>query len=277
MDRSSQTIFSFLRSNQGIIPLSVHHPMSLSILSFLRRPIARPILIGLAIVALGSTTIVYRSITNGTDLLNATAEPKYHLSYPVVKLADPTIDLPQTNPQTAQTLVLAGGCFWGVEGVFEKLKGVSNVVSGYSGGLSKTANYYAVSTGMTGHAESVQITYDPQQISYGQLLKVFFAIAHDPTQIDRQGNDIGTEYRSVIFFKNEDEKRVAQAYIEQLNQANVFAKPIATQLTRLDRFYAAESHHQNFMEQNPDYPYVVVHDLPKLDRLKQEFPQWVKS
>jgi peptide-methionine (S)-S-oxide reductase len=243
----------------------------------LQYPISRTILVGLSIVSLAAFAIGYRVITNGTDLLNATAEPKYHLNYAVVNLADPAIDLPKTAEKKSQSLVLAGGCFWGVEGVFEKLKGVSTVVSGYSGGLSKTANYYAVSTGMTGHAESVQITYDPEQISYGQLLKIFFSIAHDPTQRDRQGNDVGTQYRSAIFVANDEEKRVAQAYIDQLNQSQVFAKPIATQVNAIDRFYTAEDHHQDFMKQNPKYPYVVVHDLPKIERLTQQFPQWIKS
>jgi peptide-methionine (S)-S-oxide reductase len=247
----------------------------------LHHPISRSVLVSLCIASIGALTIAYGVITQGTNLFNADVEPKYHLNYPVVNLADPSIDLPKSTPIDAQkktkTLVLAGGCFWGVEGVFEKLKGVSTVVSGYSGGLSKTANYYAVTTGMTGHAESVQITYDPEQISYGQLLKIFFAIAHDPTQRDRQGNDVGTQYRSAIFVANDDEKRVAQAYIDQLNQSQVFANPIVTQVNVLDRFYPAESHHQDFMKQNPQYPYVVVHDLPKIDRLTQQFPQWIKS
>ena len=134
-----------------------------------------------------------------------------------------------------------------------------------------------VSTGLTGHAEVVQITYDPEQVSYGQLLKVFFAIAHDPTQLDRQGPDSGPQYRSAIFFNNPDEQRVAQAYIEQLNQSKVFEKPIVTQLTSLDRFYEAEGYHQNFIQRNPRYPYVVVNDLPKLAQLKQQFPQLLKS
>jgi peptide-methionine (S)-S-oxide reductase len=244
-------------------------------------PISRPVLLALCIISIGALTIAYGAITQGTNLFNADVEPKYHLNYAAVNLADPTIDLPKPTPRDAQkkpkTLVLAGGCFWGVEGVFEKLKGVSNVISGYSGGGAKTANYYAVSTGMTGHAESVEITYDPEQISYGQLLKIFFAIAHDPTQRDRQGNDVGTQYRSAIFVANDEEKRVAQAYIDQLNQSQVFAKPIETQVNVLDRFYTAESHHQDFMKQNPKYPYVVVHDLPKIERLTQQFPQWIKS
>ncbi len=190
---------------------------------------------------------------------------------------------PQLNPSITsgvsegqQAIVLAGGCFWGVEGVFEKLQGVSTVVSGYAGGSAETANYGAVSGGATGHAEVVQITYDPQQISLDQLLKVFFVVAHDPTEVDRQGPDQGTQYRSAIFFADAEQQQVAQAYINQLNQTKVFSQPIATKLTALTKFYPAEEHHQDFIAHNPTYPYVVVHDLPKLDRLQQKFPELVK-
>ncbi len=254
-------------------------------MSILRRHISRSVLVGLSIASLSTLIIAYGVMTDGQNvfgnvfgnMFGSEAKAKYHLKYAVVNLADPTIDLPKPTEKKLQTIVLAGGCFWGIEGVFEQLKGVSNVVSGFSGGLAKTANYYAVTTGMTGHAESVQITYDPEQISYGQLLKVFFAIAHDPTQINRQGNDVGTHYRSAIFVANAEERRVAQTYIAQLNQSKVFAKPIATQVTSIDRFYEAEEYHQDFMKRNPEYPYVVVHDLPKIERLNQQFPQWVKS
>jgi peptide-methionine (S)-S-oxide reductase len=246
-------------------------------MSILRRHISRSVLVGLSIASLGALAVAYGVITDGRNGLGSEAKAVYQLKYAVVNLVDPAIDLPKPTEKKLQTIVLAGGCFWGLEGVFEQLKGVSNVVSGFSGGTAKTANYYAVTTGMTGHAEAVQITYDPDQISYGQLLKIFFAIAHDPTQIDRQGNDVGTQYRSAIFVANRDEQRVAQAYIAQLNQSKVFAKPIATQVTSIDRFYEAEEHHQDFMKRNPEYPYVVVHDLPKLKRLKQQFPQWIKS
>jgi peptide-methionine (S)-S-oxide reductase len=190
---------------------------------------------------------------------------------------------PQLNPSIAtskigqKTIVLAGGCFWGVEAVFEKLQGVSNVVSGYAGGSADTANYGAVSGGATGHAEAVQITYDPQKISIGQLLQVFFAVAHNPTEIDRQGPDRGSQYRSAIFFADAEQQQVAQAYITQLNQSKSFSQPIATKLTALTKFYPAEEHHQNFIDRNPTYPYVVVHDLPKLDRLRQQFPELVKQ
>ncbi len=191
-----------------------------------------------------------------------------------------TIPSPATDISTAtgeQTAVFAGGCFWGMEAVFEHLKGVSQVVSGYSGGSAATAHYEIVSSGMTGHAESVKITYDPAQISYGQLLKVYFAVAHDPTQLNQQSPDRGTQYRSVIFFANNEQKRVAQAYIEQLNQAHTFRKPIVTQTVPLQQFYVAEDYHQNFIDLNPTYPYVVVNDLPKLKQLQEQFPNLYRS
>ena len=175
-----------------------------------------------------------------------------------------------------QTAVFAGGCFWGVEAVFEDLKGVSNVVSGYSGGTQATANYQKVSDGKTGHAEVVRVTYDPNQISYEQLLKVFFIVAHDPTELNSQGPDSGTQYRSAIFFTNGDQQQAAKAYISQLDKEQVFKKPIVTQLAPLEEFHPAEEYHQNFLVRNRTYPYVVVNDLPKLDRLRQEFPKLVK-
>ncbi len=195
----------------------------------------------------------------------------------LIKTIDPEIDLPATNVKGSQTLVLAGGCFWGVEAVFERLKGVSSVVSGFAGGSAADAHYDIVSRGSSGHAEAVQITYDPAQISLGQLLKIYFFIAHDPTQVDRQEPDKGTQYRSAIFFANVDEQRVAKAYIGKLDRSKIFSQPIATQLVALTKFYPAEDYHQNFIDRNPAYPYVVVHDLPKLDRLKQQFPKLVRQ
>ena len=176
-----------------------------------------------------------------------------------------------------QTAVLAGGCFWGVEGVFERLNGVSDVVSGYAGGSKSTASYTIVSTGMTGHAESVKITYDPNRISYGQVLKIFFAIAHDPTELNRQGPDEGTQYRSSIFYVNEEQKQVATAYITQLTDAKIFRGPIVTTVVPLDAFYPAEAYHQNFLVRNPTYPYIVYNDLPKVQHLEQEFPAMLKG
>jgi peptide-methionine (S)-S-oxide reductase len=187
----------------------------------------------------------------------------------VQALPNPTAVLPA--PPGSQTIVLAGGCFWGMEGVFEHLKGVSNVVSGYAGGSANEAVYERVGTGQTGHAEAVQVTYDPSQISYGQLLKVYFGVAHDPTQLNRQGPDSGPQYRSAIFFKNDSQKKMAQAYINQLNKAKVFKAAIATQLSPLTQFYAAEEYHQNFIARNPNYPYVVIHDLPKIRALQTQF------
>jgi peptide-methionine (S)-S-oxide reductase len=177
---------------------------------------------------------------------------------------------------TEETAVLAGGCFWGVEAVFERLAGVKDVVSGFSGGSRNAANYEIVSTGTTGHAESVKITYDPTKISYGKLLEIFFAVAHDPTTLNRQGPDEGPQYRSAIFYADPQQKAVAEAYIQQLNDAKVFKHRIVTQVTKLDGFYPAENYHQNFIQKNPNYPYVVYNDLPKLQHLQQEFPELLK-
>lgn len=190
---------------------------------------------------------------------------------------DPPIDIPAAKVKGEQTIVLAGGCFWGVEAVFEQLKGVSSVVSGYSGGTATTANYDAVSRGATDHAEAVKITYNPQQISLGKLLKVYFLVAHDPTQLNRQEPDVGPQYRSAIFFTNSDQQKVAKAYIDRLNKARVFPKLIATQLVPLTKFYAAEDYHQNFIDRNPNQAYVVRHDRPKLAQLRQQFPHLIKK
>jgi peptide-methionine (S)-S-oxide reductase len=195
----------------------------------------------------------------------------------MIKIVDPAIDLPKPKVKGTQTIVLAGGCFWGVEAVFEQLKGVSDVVSGFSGGSASDAQYDVVSRGSTSHAEAVKITYDPSQISLGQLLKIYFFIAHDPTQVDRQEPDKGKQYRSAIFYANANQQRIAKAYIEKLNESKIFPQPIATQLVSLTKFYPAEDYHQNFIDRNPAYPYVVMHDLPKLDRLKQQFPKLVRQ
>jgi peptide-methionine (S)-S-oxide reductase len=177
----------------------------------------------------------------------------------------------------AETTVLAGGCFWGMEGVFEDLKGVSNVVSGYAGGKKETAQYETVSTGETGHAESVQITFDPAKISFQQLLEVYFLVAHDPTELNYQGPDHGTQYRSEIFYTSDAQKSQAQAYIAQLEREKKFSKPIVTIVAPLQGFYAAEAYHQHFMALNPYYPYIVFNDAPKIQALKEQFPQLVKS
>jgi len=187
----------------------------------------------------------------------------------------PAVDAPASAGKQTATAVLAGGCFWGVEAVFERLKGVSNVVSGFAGGAKFTAHYEVVSTGQTGHAESVQITYDPSQITFGKLLQVFFSVAHDPTELNRQGPDTGTQYRSAVFYTNDEQKRIAEAYIQQLTNAKVFSRKIVTQVTPLTGFYAAEAYHQDFIAHNPNYPYVVYNDLPKLRQLEKQFPEWI--
>jgi peptide-methionine (S)-S-oxide reductase len=188
----------------------------------------------------------------------------------------PTVDLPAGAGHQA-VAVVAGGCFWGVEAVFEHLKGVTDVVSGYAGGSANTAHYEMVGTGRTGHAESVQISYDPTQISYGKLLQVFFEVAHDPTQLNRQGPDEGTQYRSAIFYQSEEQKRVAEAYIKQLTEARAFRHPIVTKVVPLPAFYPAEEYHQNFIARNPGNPYVMYNDLPKLSQLKKKFPELAKG
>ena len=173
--------------------------------------------------------------------------------------------------------VLAGGCFWGVEAVFEELRGVTKVVAGFSGGSAATAHYEIVSTGMTGHAESVEVTYDPAKISYRELLRVYFTVAHDPTQLDYQGPDHGKQYRSAIFYANDDQKRVAEATIRELGAKHVFPAPIVTSLERLTAFYPAEAYHQHFVARNPDYPYVVYNDLPKLKELHKRYPALLRA
>jgi peptide-methionine (S)-S-oxide reductase len=189
----------------------------------------------------------------------------------------PAVDIPADGGRQQAVAVLAGGCFWGVEAVFEHLKGVKDVVSGYAGGSPNTAHYEMVGTGRTGHAESVQITYDPSQISYGKLLQVYFSVAHDPTELNRQGPDEGTQYRSAIFYQSEEQKRVAEAYIQQLTEAKVFRSPIVTKVAALPAFYPAEEYHQNFIQRNPDNAYVIYNDLPKLSQLKKRFPELVKG
>jgi len=188
----------------------------------------------------------------------------------------PAVDIPAPAAKQTASVVLAGGCFWGVEAVFERLKGVSDAVSGYAGGKKSTAHYEIVSSGTTGHAESVQVTYDPSQISFGKLLEVYFSVAHDPTELNRQGPDYGTQYRSAIFYSNDDQKRVAEAYIKQLNDAKIYSRPIVTQLTPLEGFYRAEDYHQHYFDHNPNQPYIVFNDAPKVKHLQQQFPDLLK-
>lgn len=190
-----------------------------------------------------------------------------------VAIPDPIVDARLATTKGEQTAVFAGGCFWGIEAVFDHVKGVKSATSGYSGGAANTAHYEMVSNGDTGHAESVRVTYDPSQVSFGQLLKVFFAVAHDPTELNRQGPDTGTQYRSAIFYGDEEQKRIAEAYITQLNQAKVFPRPIVTQIGALKAFYEAEDYQQDYVKHNPNQPYIVINDLPKVASLRKFLPQ----
>ncbi|TWB89023.1 MULTISPECIES: peptide-methionine (S)-S-oxide reductase MsrA [unclassified Synechococcus] len=187
-------------------------------------------------------------------------------------LPDPTLDRGR-SPGPTQTALLAGGCFWGMEAIYEEVRGVKSVETGYAGGSADTARYAEVSRGTTGHAEGIRITYDSAQVSYGELLKVFFAVAHDPTELNRQGPDVGEQYRSAIFTADPMLQKLARQYIEQLNQAGSFEKPIATVVESSDRFFPAEAYHQDFVKRNPLHPYVVVHDLPKLATFRSTFPE----
>ncbi|HEV2964822.1 MAG TPA: peptide-methionine (S)-S-oxide reductase MsrA [Candidatus Angelobacter sp.] len=186
---------------------------------------------------------------------------------------NPAVDAPMANSKGEQTAVVAGGCFWGIQAVFQHVKGVISATSGYSGGAANTAEYELVSAGDTGHAESVKITYDASQISYGQLLRVFFSVAHDPTQLNRQGPDSGAQYRSVIFYNGDEQERIAEAYIAQLDKARVFARPIVTQVVPLKAFYPAEAYHQDYAAQHPNNPYIIYNDAPKVAQLHQQFPE----
>jgi peptide-methionine (S)-S-oxide reductase len=189
----------------------------------------------------------------------------------------PVVDINPATSKGAQTAVFAGGCFWCTEAVFEQLAGVSTVVSGYAGGDARSAHYEMVGSGQTDHAESIEITFDPAKISFGRLLMIFFAVAHDPTQVNRQGPDYGRQYRSEIFYRDADQKRVAEAYIKQLNEAKAYSKPIATQVTMLKAFYPAEEYHQDYVKRNPNNPYVVANSLPKLSKLKKQFSELLKK
>ena len=191
---------------------------------------------------------------------------------PKIPFPAPAIDAPLATTKSQQTAVFAGGCFWGVQAVFEHLKGVSSATSGYAGGYVKSPSYESVSMGVTGHAETVSIVYDSSKVTYGQLLMVFFSVVHDPTQWNRQGPDTGSQYRSAIFYTSEEQKRIAQAYIAQLDAANVYSRPIVTKVEPFQAFYPAESYHQDYLKNNPDSPYIVYNDLPKLENLKRVFP-----
>lgn len=185
----------------------------------------------------------------------------------------PLVDEAKTPNSAKETIVLAGGCFWGIQAVFQHVKGVIKATSGYSGGTMKNPDYETVSSGQTGHAESVQIVYDPSQITYGQLLRVFFSVAHDPTELNRQGPDEGTQYRSIIFYNNDGQKRIAESYIAQLDQAKVYRHKIVTEVVPFQVFYPAEAYHQNYAAMHPDNPYIVYNDAPKVANLRKEFAE----
>jgi peptide-methionine (S)-S-oxide reductase len=191
--------------------------------------------------------------------------------------ADSDIAMTPVIPEGAETAVLAGGCFWGVEAVYEKLDGVFDVVSGYSGGSADTAHYNIVGTGTTGHAEAVQIMFDPEKISYETLLEVFFEVAHDPTQLNYQGPDVGTEYRSAVFYTNDEQKAATEKYISELAAKGAYSRPIVTEVIPIDEFYPAEDYHQDFMRLNPDHPYIVYWDAPKVEHLEKAFPELISD
>jgi peptide-methionine (S)-S-oxide reductase len=187
-------------------------------------------------------------------------------------LPAPATDVPLAAHASEDTAVFAGGCFWGIEGVFEHVRGVKSAVSGYAGGSVASPSYEQVSNGETGHAEVVQVVYDPSQVTYGRLLEVFVAVAHDPTQLNRQGPDVGTQYRSAIFYRGEQQKRAAEAYVAQLSQAKAFTRPIVTEIAPLRAFYLAEDYHQDYMAHHPNQPYIVINDAPKVEHLRRQFP-----
>lgn len=191
---------------------------------------------------------------------------------PASNMPSPVVDAALASAKAEQSAVIAGGCFWGIQAVFQHVKGVTSATSGYSGGAARNAKYELVSNGDTGHAESVKITYDPSQITYGQILRVFFSVAHDPTQLNRQGPDTGTQYRSSIFYASDEQKRIAEAYIAQLEKAQVFNHPIVTQVVPLQAFYPAEAYHQDYAAHHPNNPYIVFNDAPKVANLRHQFP-----
>lgn len=209
-------------------------------------------------------------VVAGLAILLATN--RFHAASAAIALPDPAVDETLALKKGHATVVIAGGCFWGVQAVFEHVKGVKRATSGYAGGTLTNPDYEAVSSGATGHAESVEVEYDPSQITLGGLLKVFFSVAHDPTELNRQGPDAGTQYRSAIFFANQDQQRIAQAYVDQLNQAKRFSHPIVTQIAPLKNFYPAEAYHQDYAAHHPDNPYIAMFDLPKVKNLQKQFP-----
>jgi len=221
----------------------------------------------LKLSAILSLLVVTTMMFNACSRANASA----------VAIPNPKVDAQLATQKGEQIAVFAGGCFWGVEAVFDHVKGVAKAESGYAGGSAETAQYYTISSGGTGHAESVRVKYDPSQITYGQLLKVFFAVAHDPTELNRQGPDVGTQYRSAIFYVNDEQRKIAESYIKQLDEAKVFSGKIVTQVTPLKAFYEAEGYHQNYLVNHPNEPYIVYNDMPKLANLRQVLPELYKE
>ena len=218
-----------------------------------------------------------RRLMNGFLAMCLSTTIACHASSAAVKLPNPTADEALSKTKGSETVVLAGGCFWGIQAVFEHVKGVSSATAGYSGGSANTAQYETVSTGRTGHAESVKVVYDPSKITYGRLLQIFFSVVHDPTQLNRQGPDVGESYRSVIFYANDEQQKISKAYIAQLDASKIFRKPIVTQVVPLKGFYDAESYHQDYALNHPDNPYILVCDRPKVEALKQQFPELFKD
>jgi peptide-methionine (S)-S-oxide reductase len=215
----------------------------------------KALLVGLSVAALG--IVLWRSPLYGAE--------------PAVIIAPPALDNPRA-PGATQTAVLAGGCFWGVQGVYEHVRGVKQVLAGYAGGDKATAQYETVSSGTTGHAESVKITFDPAEISYGQILQIAFSVVHDPTQLNRQGPDFGTQYRSAIFYADETQKHIAEAYIQQLDRSHAYSHPIVTRVEALEGFFPAEDYHQDYLIRNPTAPYIAYNDIPKIENFRRTFP-----
>jgi peptide-methionine (S)-S-oxide reductase len=227
--------------------------------------------------AIVSKVMVIIAVVAMAFFVLATKGNHTYAAEPSIDLPNPSVDAPLASTPGKQTAVVAGGCFWGIQAVFQHVKGVKEATSGYSGGSVGSPDYEEVSSGNTGHAESVKITFDPSQVSYGQLLKVFFSVAHDPTQLNRQGPDTGSQYRSVIFYGNEEQQRIAQAYIAQLEQGKLFQAPIVTQVVQLKTFYVAEAYHQNYAMLHPDNPYIAINDAPKVQHLRLQLPDLYKK
>ena len=212
-----------------------------------------------SLLAGGAIVVTLLALTRGTSSKSA-------------PFPDPAIDDPLAAVSTQRSVVVAGGCFWGIQAVFQHVTGVVSATSGYAGGNVKNPSYEAVCTGRTGHAESVRVVYDASQVSLGRILKAFFSVAHDPTEVNRQGPDSGTQYRSMVLYADESQQRITRAYIDQLNQAKIFRRPIATQVVPLEQFYQAEAYHQDYATKHPDEPYIAINDLPKVDALRKQLP-----